>query len=207
MPCQILPFPQDLRPRLPTIVGNVDYQLLRQCLEHIDALLIRSGTERKFVEAALERWGKESQRSKSSAKQQTRFQRRSQRALRCTVLRTLLQEDVRSFSCTLAGNPLFQWFCHIDAIDRVRVPSKSELQRFAQWLPEAQMREVVNHLLRCALEKPGQLRIETALDLDDYFVDSTCVKADIHFPTDWVLLRDGVRTLRSEEHTLNSSHT
>jgi len=33
------------------------------------------------------------------------------------------------------------------------------------------------------------------MDLDEYFLDSTCIKANIHFPTDWVLLRDGVRTL------------
>jgi hypothetical protein len=31
--------------------------------------------------------------------------------------------------------------------------------------------------------------------LEEYFLDSTCLKANIHFPTDWVLLRDAVRTL------------
>ncbi len=194
MPAQIIPFPQDLRPRLPTIVGNVDYRLLRQRLEQIDSLLISSGTERKFIELSLERWSKNSE-GEPNAKQQSSFQRRSQRALRCNLLRTLLQEDVRSFSCTLAGNPLFQWFCHIDAIDKIRVPSKSELQRFAHWLPEPQMAEVLHHLLRAAIEKPDTLRLKEALNMDDYFADSTCIKADIHFPTDWVLLRDGVRTL------------
>ena len=43
MPCQILPFPQELRPRLPTIVGNVDYLSLRDGLEQMDALLRVSG--------------------------------------------------------------------------------------------------------------------------------------------------------------------
>ena len=64
-----------------------------------------------------------------------KFQQRSRRALRCTILRTLLQEDYRGFSCQLAGNPLYQWFCLVDALDQVRVPSKSEVQRFAHWLP------------------------------------------------------------------------
>ncbi len=27
------------------------------------------------------------------------------------------------------------------------------------------------------------------------WIDSTCLKANIHFPVDWVLLRDAVRTL------------
>jgi IS5 family transposase len=33
------------------------------------------------------------------------------------------------------------------------------------------------------------------LDLEEYFLDRTCLQANVHFPTDWVLLRDGVRTL------------
>ncbi len=56
MPCQVLPFPQELRPRLPTIVGNVDYLTLRQRLEQIDALLRDGGVEIQFVELALARW-------------------------------------------------------------------------------------------------------------------------------------------------------
>jgi hypothetical protein len=33
------------------------------------------------------------------------------------------------------------------------------------------------------------------LDLSTMFLDTTCVKANIHFPVDWVLLRDGVKSL------------
>ena len=54
MACQILPFPEELRPRLPTIVGNVDYRILRQQLEQIDSLLRLSGVERAFVERSVE---------------------------------------------------------------------------------------------------------------------------------------------------------
>jgi hypothetical protein len=53
MACHIIPFPQELRPHLPTIVGNVDYLTLRQRLEQIDALLRDSGVERDFVQRAL----------------------------------------------------------------------------------------------------------------------------------------------------------
>ena len=194
MPCPIFPFPQELRPRLPTIVGNVDYLTLRRQLEQIDALLRQSGVERQFIQAALENWNRSSGKD-LGAGQQLKFQQRSCRALRCSILRTLLQEDYRQFSCELAGNPLYQWFCRIDALDQVRVPSKSELQRYAHWLPAEQMNELINGLLRAALQKPGQLRLKEALDLEEYFLDSSCLKANVHFPVDWVLLRDGVRTL------------
>ena len=192
--CQIIPFPQELRPQLPTIVGNVDYLTLRQRLEQIDALLRASGVEQEFVRRALAGWGTAAARE-VTALEQRKFQQRSRRALRCTLLRTLLQEDYRGFSCQLAGNPLYQWFCLVDALDQVRVPSKSEVQRFAHWLPAEEMRAVIDGLLKGAVEKPGKLGLKEALDLEEYFLDSTCLKANIHFPTDWVLLRDGVRTL------------
>jgi hypothetical protein len=194
MPAQILPFPQELRPRLPTIAGNVDYLSLCHRLKEIDSLLHESGVEADFVQRALDRWNVAGSRE-PTALEQLKFQRRSRRALRCMLLRTLLQEDYRGFSCQLAGHPLYQWFCLIDALDLVRVPSKSELQRYAHWLPAAEMREILDGLLRAALEQPGKLRLKEALDIDEYFLDSTCVKANIHFPTDWVLLRDAVRTL------------
>jgi len=192
MTCQIIPFPQELRPKLPTIVGNVDYLTMEQKLQQIDVLLIRSGVEADFVERSLKVW---IQGRKVSVRQQQKHQQRCRRALRCVVLQTLLGEDYRGFSCQLAGNPLYQWFCQVDAMDVIRVPSKSELQRFAHWLPADQMREVINGLLKGALDKPARLELNEALDLEEYFLDSTALKADIHFPTDWVLLRDGVRTL------------
>jgi hypothetical protein len=190
----MIPFPQELRPQLPTIVGNVDYLTFRQRLEQIDAFLRDSGVERDFVQRSLAGWRATATRE-VTAVEQWKYQQRSRRALRCTILRTLLQEDYRGFSCHLAGNPLYQWFCQVDAVDQVRVPSKSELQRFAHWRPAEEMRSVINGLLKGAVEHPRKLGLKEALDLEEYFLDSTCLKAHVHFPTDWVLLRDGVRTL------------
>lgn len=190
----IIPFPAELRARLPTIVGNVDYLTLRRRLEEIDEILRTSEVERLFVEQALEPWLQEKSAS-PSARQQQQFQLRSRRALRCTVLRTLLQEDYRGFSCQLAGNPLYQWFCLIDTLDVVRVPSKSELQRYAHWVAAPTMRALVNRLLQSGLQESEALHWEQPLDLEQYFLDTTCLQANIHFPVDWLLLRDGVRTL------------
>lgn len=194
MPCSLIPFPQELRPQLPTIVGSVDYQTLRRRLEQIDLLLRESGVERAFVERSLQRWSLTAKRQ-PTAVEQLKYQERSRRALRCNILRTLLQEDYRGFSCQLAGNPLYQWFCRIDALDQVKVPSKSELQRFAHWQPAAEMRALHDALLRTAVEHPKKVGWKESLDLETVFLDSTCLRANIHFPTDWVLLRDGVRTL------------
>jgi hypothetical protein len=110
-------------------------------------------------------------------------------------LRTLLQEDYRGFSCALAGSPLYQWFCLVDALDEVRVPSKSELQRFAHWLEAAQMSQMIERLLLAGMNPAGPLDLKEPVNLEEYFVDTTAIKANVHFPVDWVLLRDATRTL------------
>lgn len=190
----LIPFPTEFRLRLPTIVGNVDYKTLRQRLEQIDALLTDSGLEMHFIQLALQPW-LAAAKEPPSPEQQVRFQKQSRQALRCTILKTLLQENYRSFSCQLAGHALYQWFCLIDSLDVIRVPSKSQLQRYSQWLEEKELKGLMQQLLQKAAQTPEKLQLKEALDLEEYFLDTTCVKANLHFPVDWVLLRDGVRTL------------
>jgi hypothetical protein len=215
-----IPCEEHFRPVLPTIEGNVDYLALRGQLTVMDELLRTSGVENEFVVRSLEHWVKTLRQSKVEqielsgegqsgvirleelirGQQQVRFQEHSIRALRCTIARTLLGESFRDFAARLADSPLLQWFCQVGQLDRVKVPAKSTLQRYATWLPEEQeMREVINGLLRkagAALEDGKQvLDLEEPLDLSTMFLDTTCVKANIHFPVDWVLLRDGVKSL------------
>ena len=104
-------------------------------------------------------------------------------------------ENFRSFAVRLADSPLLQSFCGMSRLDKIRVPSKSALERYNQWAPEATVRELVGHLLRSGEQEAQKLQLPEALDLDAYFVDTTCVKSNIHFPVDWVLFRDATRTL------------
>ena len=50
---QILPFQPMLRPALPTVVGNVDYQRFEVQLRWIDKMLRESGVETLFVKLSL----------------------------------------------------------------------------------------------------------------------------------------------------------
>ena len=42
---------------------------------------------------------------------------------------------------------------------------------------------------------PQKLVLPEAVDLESAFLDTTCLSANIHYPVDWVLLRDATRTL------------
>ena len=193
----ILPFQPELRPVLPTIEGNVDYLEFRSQLERMNEILVMSGVEARFVAHSLKQWLGRKGRSVQSMNHahRLRFQIHSMRALRCNLARTLLGEDFRGMSARMADSPLLQWFCGLGRMERVRVPAKSTLQRYAEWVDADGMREIIERLLQKAVEGDPRLRMKAPLDAGTCFLDTTCVKANIHFPVDWVLLRDATRTL------------
>jgi replicative DNA helicase len=57
------------------------------------------------------------------------------------------------------------------------------------------MRGVIGKLIQAAGDGCTGLELANDVELERVWLDSTCVKANMHFPVDWVLLRDGVRTL------------
>jgi hypothetical protein len=186
----------ELRPSLPTIEGNVDYQTFQAQLQRIDQLLGASGLETQFVDQCVQRWQAAAADPQAISDQAlVKYQQSSRQALRCNVARTLLQEEYRPFSVHLAESPLLQWFCQIDRLDVIRVPSKSTLQRYADWAPREEIRTVMDNLLQLAADQPAQLALQNPITLDTVFFDATCLETNIHFPVDWVLLRDGTRTL------------
>lgn len=152
--------------------------------------------ERLFVGLSLDRYGAAAA-GPVSEKEPVRQSARSEKALRCTVLKNILGEDYREMSVRLAQCGLFRWFCKLPELETVRVPGKSTLQEYANWLPHEEMGKVLGRLREAVAdeERAVEIGLEAELDMEVAWVDTTCLKANIHFPADWVLLRDGVRTL------------
>ena len=193
MPAVIIPFDLPLLKVLPTIEGNVDYRTFRDQLLQINQMLVPSGLEDQFLQADLEHWLEG--HAQVSAKAQQQRQLHSRRALRCNIARQLLHECYRKFAARLADSPLLQFFCGISEVDRVCVPSKSTLQRYATWWTEAEVRQLSSPLLQSGAQTPHAFQMPEPVDLETCFLDTTCVAANIHYPVDWVLLRDATRTL------------
>jgi len=199
---EILPEQLDLSRELVPVIGNVDYEEFRWRLVETDRLLRTSGLEHDFVQRGLARWEKDGRQeaetrgdrySEPGFHEVARRQKIYRQALRCNLARFWTEKEYRRFTRRLADGPLLQWFCRIERLDCIKVPSKSTLERYDKLAPEEEVRALVNHLNRLAVS--GHVGLEAGLDLEAYFSDATCVKAAVHFPVDWVLLRDGVRTL------------
>jgi hypothetical protein len=197
----ILPQQETFRRELPKVSGNVDYTLFESELKLMDEVILKSGIETLFVKLSLERYVAQGRADgeEVGGKALERQQRQSRSALRCTVLRHMLGESYRDLSMRLAQSELLQWFCGIDNFGEVRVPSKSALQEYAQRLDEETMTAVLDCLKAAAARTNADgscpVGLDHALELDVVWMDSTALKAPIHFPVDWVLLRDGARTL------------
>lgn len=193
-----------LRPALPCVYGPLDYREQRALFERIDLILTSSGLEQDFINLALAQHQVDI--DSTTAKRLERFARYSVLALRSNIARMLTGLGHRDFCSRLADSPLLQWFLHVGEVDSVKAFSKSSSDRFGQWVSEQSLRtinEKFNSLL-AAVDSPngGESQTPSAafglpepVIFDDIYFDSTCLKADIHFPIDWVLLRDAARTL------------
>lgn len=192
-----------LRPALPCVYGPLDYREQRALFQRIDSILSVSGLEEEFIALTL------AERAvnihSATAARLERFAKYSALALRTNIARNLTGLDHRDFATRLADSPLLQWFLRVGEMGSIKAFSKSTCDRFSRWASEKTVR-VINEKLIALLAATDPQSEETAtpattfgltesIRFDDVYFDSTCIKADIHFPIDWVLLRDAARTL------------
>ena len=201
---KIIAIQESLRPALQPVFGCKDYEDEKRLLERVDGILRRSGVERMFLELSLEEFDANAAKLKAAgekvqtgAKAVERYLMHSARALRCTVLKNLVGGSYREISKLLAMSPLYRWFCGSEQFAVIQVPGKSTLQDYAHWLPAESMERLLETLTRAVADeqRAREIGLESELDMAIAWVDTTCLKACIHFPIDWVLLRDAVRTL------------
>lgn len=195
----IIAYQPALRPALPNVYGSLDYQTERQQFERMDRMLTESKLDKTFHALAIKEQGRDL--AEFTPKEQAYFAHQSALALRSNIARKLLGLSHRKFCTRLADSPLLQWFLRIGEVDSVKVFAKSASQRFEQWVSAESLRAINDKLIELSCQPPVRedapcaFGLMTPVDCDEVFFDTTCIKANIHFPVDWVLLRDVARTL------------
>lgn len=204
-------FQPDFRPPLPEVKAPKEFLEKRALYITIDTMLRLSGADDRFVALAVA----EAQAEQTSeAVLNPRFVEHCFRALRCNIVRFIEGNlPFRRLSNLLADSHLFQWFCHIEKFGSIRVPAKSTLERYQNLVSKESLDQLITEVLQCAgnvtreeeaegendhHDRPESCRdlgLHQPIDLEEAWLDSTCLKANIHFPTDWVLLIDAARTL------------
>ncbi len=185
-------FQTDLRPLLPTVFGPKDYHDFRDRLEQMDRLLLHSGLEYAFLARHVADHFPE-----ISGAQAQRQMGKARTALRYCILHSLTGWSVRELAIRVADSHLFQWFVSAARIDAIKPASKSCIDRYEKMFDADQIGRLVHDLNRAMQDEDCVRELifqESVMRFDKIFADTTCVKANIHFPVDWVLLRDAVRT-------------
>ena len=162
-------------------------------LSQLDSNLRQSGMESLAVEFALERLPAGTPASSLGLKAEFAIY-----ALRAELLRHLLGlPSFEAYSVTLAGSDLLTDFCGCRTIEGIRWTSKTSLHRASQLFTDDQLRQLNVLLVQAAGNREfcPQLGMDEPEDLSVCLIDSTCLPANIHFPVDWVLLRDVALTL------------
>lgn len=193
-----IPFQARIRQPIPTIHASKEFRDFAELLERMDEILIQSEIEQEVVVKYLEVAQRDGYYDYEKL---VKEQEKIRKALRCSIARSFTGLSLREFSLRLAESRHLQRFCRLDDLHEIHIPGKSACQRYeAMFTPE-----VIEHVIiqlnlaasnpRNPLELEAVARQDRPVSVQDIFIDSTCVDANIHFPVDWVLLRDVVRTL------------
>ena len=190
---QFIAYQSKFRQELPEIRGSKDYHDYRQLFQRLDALLDQSGIEREIVRKYMEIAERDGY---VNYRKGVKLQEKIRKAFRCSIARHLTGLSYREFSARLADSPVLQKFCRLDEwVGVITIPSKSQCHRYEAMFTPEMISHVITELNRVASDSMNSLTLKTPVSLDEFYIDSTCVAANIHFPVDWVLLRDAVRTL------------
>lgn len=200
-----------LRPALPCIYGPLEYREERELYERIDGILRTSGIEDEYVSAAFAESGCDW--SSPTANAAGRFALYASTGLRCAVVRSITGLSLRGLTARAADSTTLAWFLRTAEIDCVKSPSKSTVHRLGEQVSAAALRRINERLIAAAIapveisaegvSQPAGL--ETPAEADTMYFDATCLKAPIHLPTDWILLRDAVRTLMKATALIRSA--
>ena len=179
----------ELYQELPAVFGSKDFHDLQALLERIDELIMHSGLDSSFVMSFP-----------AKARKTQKQRQRLVEAFRCTLLRMLFRLPYRVMSRELACNFLYQKFCGLWRLGSVKVPSAKTLERYEKMASSEMLVNLVAHLNHAAAVPASDsgeqtLRLASPVNLGVEYVDATALKARVHHPVDWLLLRDAVRTL------------
>ena len=186
-------FQTEFRPALPVVFGAKDYREFRETIEEVDHFLTATGIEHRMLVAHLT-----SADDACLKNHRPSAYKRLRQALRYAILLALTGLSHRALAHRVADSALFQWFTHTSEVDGVRPPSKSSIERYEKIFSSEEISKLI-HACNTAAANPDSaqalLYSDSVLKFDEIFADTTCVKSNIHFPVDWVLLRDATRTL------------
>jgi hypothetical protein len=199
---RIIPFQSKFDKDFPVVIGNAEYNAECELLKAMDLIIAASGMEETFIKYALDvgyvnkaislfGTGKN---SRLTAKEIEAIRENAIFTLRASILRKHLRLPLRRFVLALSHSDLYKWFCRINRFSTPQVPGKSTINDYENMIPVEVTKELDAQLQKFVQSDTCGI-LDEPVDFSQCYLDSTCIQANIHFPVDWVLLRDAVRSM------------
>jgi len=189
-------------PAVPPIRRNAQFKEYRRQLERMDQIIRSTGADLKLAASYVRHMGKY-RKKEPSARQRKKDTCYSVQGLRCNILRHYLGVSFVELSCRIAESQLLQGFIGASAIDgTAKVPGKSLLFDYSKMLPAEELELFIAVVTSSVIGDHGIAGLEEPVKADDVFADACCLEADIHFPVDWLMLRDETRTVMKSIKTI-----
>ena len=198
----ILPIQAAFDKAIPDNFGNAEYRAERQLLIAIDDIIGQFGLENPvikyfldvaYVNKYISVFGTNKPAMLTSSERDN-VRADAVLALRMSILRKRLGLSLRRFSLALSHSDLYKWFCGINRFCMPRIPGKSKVGDLENSIPSSLIEESEERVLRAVAGESCQV-LDEPIDFSLIYVDCTCISANIHYPIDWLLLRDATRTL------------
>jgi len=188
-------FQREFSPEIQKIKNHKEFSMYCRMLERIDEIIRITGLDLEFAGRFVE-FIEEKYSVRLSAKSRRKKIEYAVKGLRCKILHGYTRLSFEKLSYRIAESPLLQWFIGVSRIDgEISVPCRSQLHKYSQMLSPDEIERFVQKALDCLVSSGEVLGLEESIDCDEIYVDACALEANIHFPVDWVLLRDAVRTL------------
>ena len=198
----ILPVQQVFDKDIPEDFGNCEYRRERQLLiatddiikqSHLESLFIRYFLDVAYVNKNIAFFGT-GKPVRLTHGERFNIHAEAVLALRICILRKRLGLSLRKFSLALSHSDLYKWFCGINRFSVPKIPGKSKIGDLENTITP-QLLEAVERRLFNAVQDQASDVLSEPLDFSRAYFDCTCIRANIHYPIDWVLFRDATRTL------------
>jgi len=154
--------------------------------------ILSSGIEHNFLLTKM----RDNQELSLSVIKYQRVYSSLKKAFREALLLAFTSSAKREMAIRINDSLIFNWFTAINPFEPAKT-SKSSINRYEKRFTDDEISDLIHTLNQAVSDKTQAQRliIEEELDFSRHWADSTCIKADIHFPVDWVLLRDVTRSL------------
>ena len=206
-------FQLKIKPIIPTIYGPLDFRIFCEQLENIDRLLVESGVENEFLTQSLKEKELATQEAiNNSGEKKYNFAlnrpsdiNKLSIAFRTNIVSSLLNESYRDLSFRLADSSICQWFIGVSTPIGDKTPAKSTIQRYEKMWREDEICNLITNLNKSLSQETNSENLLFAtmpLDFTHFYADTTCIESNIHYPVDWLLLRDATNTLIASINTI-----